>query len=223
MTNLMNKYLLLFLLLSTVSCGQTVKKENPEDPDIVNSQPVEVPVSPEGYHTAYFASGCFWCAESIFKSVLGVVKVTAGYAGGEGKNPTYHTYSQMGYAETVAVVYDPTYIDFNTLLTVYFGSQNPVQQNGQGPDLGSGYRSIIFYQTKRQKKIIQQKIKAVQQQYARPIAAEVLPFQKFWKAEDYHQNFEEKHPNNPYIKQVSLPRLHLFQKQYPKLLKTKSD
>lgn len=172
-----------------------------------------------GYKAAYFASGCFWCSESIFNSVLGVRRVIVGYAGGQGKQPNYHTYERMGYAETIKVIYDPKVIDFATLLTVYFGSQNPVQQYGQGPDRGAGYRSIIFYHNPKQKALIKTKIKNIQQHFSRPIAAEIVPFNQFWIAENYHQNYEEKHPNAPYIRQVSLPRLHQFQNNYPELLK----
>src|SRR5699024_469042 len=149
----------------------------------------------KGYKAAYFASGCFWCSESIFNSVIGVRRVIVGYSGGQGKSPNYHNYERLGYAETIKVIYDPKVIDFATLLTVYFGSQNPVQQNGQGPDRGTGYRSIIFYQNAKQKELINAKIKSLQQHFTRPIAAEVIPFDQFWIAERYHQDYEEKHPN----------------------------
>ena len=105
-------------------------------------------------------------------------------------------------------------------MEVYFGSQNITQINGQGPDNGSQYRSIIFYQNEAQKKIIDTKISAIEKELGEgKVAAQVLPFQKFWKAEAYHQDFEKLHPDHPYIQNVSIPRLKKFQKKYPELLK----
>ncbi|HER41281.1 MAG TPA: peptide-methionine (S)-S-oxide reductase, partial [Salinimicrobium catena] len=119
----------------------------------------------------------------------------------------------------VEVIYDPQVINFDTLTDVYFGSMDPTQKNGQGPDMGSQYRSIIFYQNETQKKIIEEKIEEISKNYDKPIAVEVLPFQKFWKAEAYHQNYERNHPNDPYIKNVSIPRINKFKRKFPQLLK----
>ena len=110
-------------------------------------------------------------------------------------------------------------ISFDTLVDVYFGSQNPTQVNGQGPDRGSQYRSIIFYQNSEQKAIILEKKLALAKQLNKEIAAEVYPFQKFWIAEDYHQNYERLHPNHSYIRKVSVPRLNRFKAKFPELLK----
>lgn len=208
----MKKYvpLLFIILLSTWSCAQNNTSSEKKD----NSNETT-----HQYQSAYFASGCFWCSESIFESVIGVTQVVSGYSGGNGENPTYQNYEKKGHAEAIKVIYDPQYISYEDLLTVYFSSQNPVQQNGQGPDLGSGYRSIIFYQNEEEKKLIQEKIKSVQKLYKDVIATEVMPFKKFWKAEEFHQNFERKNPNNPYIQNVSIPRLQNFQVQHPELLK----
>lgn len=215
----MKQLLYLLILISTISCAQQQKKASTQTP--ILATPQQTPTTPEGYKTAYFASGCFWCSESIYESVIGVIKVVPGYSGGTGKNPTYQNYMRTGHAETVAVTYDPHVVDFSTLLTVYFGSQNVTQQYGQGPDEGSGYRSIIFYQNAKEKQLIEAKIKAVQQQYSKPVAAEVLPFQKFWEAEDYHHDYEKRHLSNPYIQQVSIPRLERFQAKHPELIKSK--
>jgi peptide-methionine (S)-S-oxide reductase len=117
------------------------------------------------------------------------------------------------------VIYDPEKVSFATLVDVYFGSQNVTQQNGQGPDIGSQYRSIIFYQNEKQKQIIEDKIAELDKQYNKPIAAEVVPFEKFWKAEDYHQDYKKKHPNNPYIQNVSNPRFERFKEKFPELVK----
>lgn len=210
----MKNLFLLFLMITLSGCAQDNSKSNAPE-----KQPLQASVSQEGYKTAYFASGCFWCSESIYDSVLGVVKVVSGYSGGTGKNPTYNNYIRKGHAEAIAVTYDPKVITFEDLLDVYFASQNVTQQNGQGPDIGSGYRSIIFYQNATEKSQIENKISEIQENYAKPIAAEVKPFDKFWKAEEYHQNYKEKNPNNPYIRNVSLPRLNDFKSKLPDILK----
>ena len=213
--------LLLCLTFSLTSC-QT-KKETPKAQlDVQNAPPVEVPLK-DGMARAYFASGCFWCVEAVYESVKGVSEVINGYSGGHTNNPTYQSSNtgRTGHAEAVEVIYDPTVVNFSTLLDVYFGSQNVTQINGQGPDRGSQYRSIVFYQNELQKTLINQKKEALTKSLNTTIAAEVYPFQKFWKAEDYHQNYERLHPNNPYVRNVSIPRLRKFQQKFPHLLKSK--
>jgi len=170
---------------------------------------------------AYFASGCFWCVEAVFESVKGVSEVISGYAGGHTQNPTYESSNtgKTGHAEAVKVIYDPSVVSFSTLVDVYFGSQNPTQVNGQGPDNGSQYRSIIFYENEEELKIIKQKKTALASKLNDNIAAEVMPFEKFWKAEDYHQDYEKLHPDNPYIRRISVPRLKKFKKKFPNILK----
>lgn len=170
---------------------------------------------------AYFASGCFWCTEAIFESVIGIQEVTNGYSGGHSQNPTYESSNtgRTGHAEAVEVIYNPEEISFTTLIDVYFGSQNPTQVNGQGPDRGSQYRSIIFYQNKTQKEIINTKKEALSKLLNTTIATELMMFEQFWVAENYHQNYERLHPENRYIQQVSIPRLNKFKKKFPHLLK----
>ena len=172
---------------------------------------------------AYFASGCFWCVEAIYESVLGVENVTNGYSGGHTQNPTYESSNtgRTGHAEAVEVIYNPKEVSFKTLVNIYFSSQNPTQFNGQGPDRGSQYRSIIFYQNKSEKMIIINKRNSLAKQLNSEIAAEIVPFEKFWIAEKYHQNYERLHPNNRYIQGVSIPRLNNFKKKSPQLLKAK--
>lgn len=203
----------------TTSCGNNSEQSGTK-PEIANADPVEVPMQ-NGLKRAYFASGCFWCVEAIYESVRGVEEVYSGYSGGHTKNPTYESSNtgRTGHAEAVEVLYDPNEIDFATLVDVYFGSQDPTQKNGQGPDIGSQYRSIIFYQNEEQRRIVEQKKDSVAQEYDEEIAAEILPFQKFWKAEEYHQNYEVNHPENPYIQNVSVPRINKFKRRFPDLLK----
>lgn len=212
----MKFFLINFLSLLLLGCGNSNSKNTSTPEALVNAEPVEVP-SQNGLEHAYFSSGCFWCVEAIYESVKGVKEAISGYSGGEMKNPTYE--NSDGHAETVEVIYDPNVVSFKTLVEVYFGSQNPTQVNGQGPDIGKHYRSIIFYQNEKQKQIIEEVKAEVAKNYDKPIAAEILPFQKFWKAEDYHQNYERNHPENPYIQNVSIPRINRFKQKFPELLK----
>ena len=204
----------LSLLFSYTSCSQNNKPS-----DQLNLEPISV--NKEKVHKAYFASGCFWCVEAIYESIIGVNDVVSGYSGGEFSNPTYQLVNTKltGHAETIEVTYDPKKITFSNLVDVYFGSQNIEQINGQGPDRGPQYRSIIFYQNKLQQDLIHTKIKEIEKFNKVSVAAEVYPFQKFWKAENYHQNYERLHPNNTYVRNVSIPRLKKFQKKFPHLLK----
>ncbi len=175
----------------------------------------------EGLKRAYFASGCFWCVEAVYESVKGVKESISGYSGGHTENPTYESSNtgRTGHAEAVEVIYDPSEVSFADLVDVYFGSQDPLQVNGQGPDRGSQYRSIIFYQDSKEKEIIDKKKVALEKKLGQKVAAEVKEFEKFWIAEDYHQNYERLHPYNPYIRNVSVPRLNRFKKKFPHLLK----
>ena len=216
----MRSFILTAVCLVLFACGNNAQNNPATKPEIANAEPVEVPAE-NGLEKAYFASGCFWCVEAVYESVKGVDEAISGYAGGHTKNPTYEQSNtgRTGHAESVEVIYDPEVVSFETLVKVYFGSQNPTQVNGQGPDRGSQYRSIVFYQNEEQKKTIE-KVKAeVAKNYDSPIAAEVLPFQKFWVAEDYHQDYEKYHPENPYIQGVSIPRINRFKKKFPELLK----
>ncbi|SHG59036.1 peptide-methionine (S)-S-oxide reductase MsrA [Winogradskyella jejuensis] len=202
------------------SCNNTAQNINQKQQAVINADPIEVPLK-DGKARAYFASGCFWCVEAIYESVEGVEESISGYSGGWTKNPTYEASNtgRTGHAEAVEIIYDPNVVSFATLVDVYFASQNPTQVNGQGPDRGSQYRSIIFYQNDEQMKIIEEKKAALAKELDAEIAAEVYPFQKFWVAEDYHQDYEKLHPNQRYIQAVSIPRLKRFQAKMPEVLK----
>ena len=211
------KQLILALLLCNIAfaCNTTTtKKENTYNLSQYENQ---------GYEFAYFASGCFWCVEAIYESVKGVKEVVSGYSGGHTENPTYEESNtgKTGHAEAVKVIYDPNVVSFKTLVDVYFASQNVTQVNGQGPDRGSQYRSIIFYSNEKEKVVINEAIQLLQPKYDKPIAAEVKPFDKFWYAEEYHQDYKKKHPNNPYIRNVSNPRFERFKAKMPEVLKNK--
>ncbi len=207
--------LLIALLFSCQNTAQVNKKQQ----DVISAEPVSVKIK-NGKARAYFASGCFWCVEAIYESVKGVEESISGYAGGHTKNPTYSSSNtgRTGHAEAVEIIYDPKIVSFETLVDVYFASQNVTQVNGQGNDRGPQYRSIIFYQNEEQKQIILKKKEALAKKLSVKIAAEVYPFQKFWVAEDYHQDYEKLNPNNSYIRNVSVPRLNRFKAKFPKAL-----
>lgn len=204
-----------------ISCRPNTTNKQAEELAQKNQVPVQTEMQ-NGLKKAYFASGCFWCVEAIYESVHGVHEAVSGYSGGKTQNPSYENHGD--HAETVEVLYDPEEIDFAQLLDVYFGSQNITQINGQGPDRGKSYRSIVFYQNDTEKRIIENKIAELNSQLeGRKVAAQVMPFQKFWIAETYHQDYERNNPNHPYIKNVSMPRIDRFKKSLPELLKDSID
>lgn len=176
---------------------------------------------PQGAAVAYFASGCFWCVEAIYESVEGVYEVISGYSGGTEKNPTYRevSYGRTSHAEAVAVYYDPEVRSFADLVSVYYASHDPTSVNRQGPDKGRQYRSIAFYQNEVEKMIIESYIDGIAGYYNAPIATEVVPFEIFYPAEDYHQDYEKNNPNDPYIRSVSMPRINRFKSLLPEFLK----
>lgn len=220
--------LLLLSIVLVFSCQnnnaqqQAIKKSNKSkiEQGLMTVDPVEIPMQ-NGLARAYFASGCFWCVEAIYESVKGVDEVINGYSGGHTLNPTYELSNtgRTGHAEAVEVIYNPKVVSFATLVDVYFGSQNVTQVNGQGPDIGSQYRSIIFYQNEEQKQIVLKKKEALSKKLNKRLAAEIMPFQKFWIGEDYHQDYERLNPDSPYIQRISIPRLNRFKQKFPHLLK----
>ena len=214
----------LTFLLSFSCQSYTGKKENSTKADEVVQIVIPTPQELEKYETAYFASGCFWCVEAIFESVKGVKEVVSGYSGGTEKNPTYEQVGRglTSHAEAVEVYYDPEIISFTALVQVFFGSHDPTTLNRQGPDRGPQYRSIAFYKNEKEKKIIDDYIAALKEHdvyQGLPITTEVTAFTKFYKAEDYHQDYERKHPKNSYITNVSIPRLNRFKENFQDYLK----
>jgi peptide-methionine (S)-S-oxide reductase len=175
------------------------------------------------FSKAIFAAGCFWHEEALFESVKGVQEAISGYAGGTTQNPTYESVEtgNTGHAESVTVYYDPSVISYADLLKVYFAGQNPTQVNGQGPDEGTQYRSIAFYNNTAEKKQIEDYIKQMNSsgKYKAPVAVQVMPFTKFWVAEDYHQDYIAHNPEGGYVQNVSIPEIRHFQKEYPDMIK----
>lgn len=204
---------IMFCIMTTIACGQ----KNYKIPVTQHPSAQEL----GKYKQATFAAGCFWHEEALFESIKGVKEAVAGYAGGTTKNPTYEVVETgtTGHAETVNVYYDPAEVSYATLLKVYFAGQNPTQVNGQGPDEGPQYRSIVFYRNNDEKQQIENYIKNIQPHYKAPIAAAVKPFTTFWTAEDYHQNYIEHNPNSSYVQHVSIPEIKTMQKEMPQVIK----
>ncbi|UII28063.1 peptide-methionine (S)-S-oxide reductase MsrA [Fulvivirga maritima] len=172
--------------------------------------------------TAYFAGGCFWCIEAIFERVKGVEAAVSGYSGGDQKNPTYHevSYGKTNHAESVKVFFDPKVVSYETLVEIFFGSIDPTQLNRQGPDVGRQYRSAIFYKNDEQKKIATEvKNRLNKAEYNGKIVTEITRFKAFYDAEGYHQGYYEIHPEDPYVRSVSKPKVEKFMKHFKDKLK----
>jgi peptide-methionine (S)-S-oxide reductase len=203
----------LLLLSCNTFSGKTVERKPLESPEVVFGK----------LDTATFAAGCFWCEEAIFEGLKGVKEAVSGYSGGHTQNPTYeevcsHT---TGHAETVQLYYDPSLISYQTLLEVYFVGQDPTQVNGQGPDHGDSYRSVIFYRNDTERSLAETYIKQLNDsgKYDQPIAVLLEPLTIFYPAEDYHQDYERYHPENAYVQRVSIPRINKVKTAFPQLLK----
>ena len=177
---------------------------------------------PAASDSAVFSGGCFWGVDAVFKHVKGVTKVVSGYAGGGANSANYETVSTgtTGHAESVQVTYDPSKVSYDELLKVFFYvAHDPTELNRQGPDTGTQYRSSIWYENDAQKKMAEDYIAQLDRQHAvsGPIVTKVVPLKGFYPAEDYHQNYLELHPDQPYIVFNDLPKLEHLQKDYPGL------
>ena len=171
---------------------------------------------------AVFAGGCFWGTQAVFQHVRGVKHVTSGYSGGTVPNPRYELVSagDTGHAESIRITYDPRKVTYGTLLMVFFSvAHDPTQKNRQGPDIGTQYRSIVFHTNEEQRKIAAAYIAQIDaaKVYSRPIVTELIAYSAFYKAEDYHQDYLNQHPDNPYIQYNDLPKLRRLKALYPSL------
>ncbi len=177
------------------------------------------------YGQATFAGGCFWCTEASFERIEGVVDVFSGYSGGVQKYPTYKQvgYGETDHAEAIQIYYDPAVITYEKLLEVFFVAHDPTTLNRQGPDKGRQYRSGIYYRTDKEKALIDAYIEKLDKsgKFSDPIVTEVAPYREFWSAEGYHQNYYELHPENPYISNVSRPKVEKVKKTFADILKEK--
>jgi peptide-methionine (S)-S-oxide reductase len=180
------------------------------------------PAPPSALDTAVFAGGCFWGVEAVFEHTRGVRDVVSGYAGGKDVNPSYEQVSSgdTGHAESVQVVYDPSVVSFATLMRIFFSvAHDPTELNRQGPDVGTQYRSAIFYRSDSQKREAEEYIRQLTtaKYYPEPIVTEVSPLKAFYPAEAYHQDFMAHHPNYPYIVIHDRPKIEKFKRVLPEL------
>ncbi len=173
--------------------------------------------------TATLAAGCFWCVEAVFDDLRGVEDVVSGYSGGHTENPTYREVCSetTGHAEVTQIKFDPGVISFADILRVFFAVHDPTTLNRQGNDIGTSYRSAIFYHSDEQKRAAEEIIKEVTEAgiYDNPIVTEVTKFDKFYPAEDYHQEYFANNPNQPYCAAVVAPKVAKFRKQFVSRLK----
>lgn len=171
--------------------------------------------------TATIANGCFWCTEAIFQQLRGVISVNPGYSGGKRENPSYEQVSTgvSGHAEAIQIVFDPEIISYKTILDVFWHTHNPTTLNQQGNDIGTQYRSAIFYHDEAQKQIAEKSKQEFESEgiYTNPIVTEITPFRNFYEAEEYHKNYYKNNPNAPYCTFVIEPKLEKFWKRYKHL------
>ncbi len=177
----------------------------------------------ENYQVATLGGGCFWCIEAIYLEMNGVISATSGYSGGKIKNPTYRevTSGMTGHAEVVQIVFDPEVISYRDILTIFFHVHDPTTLNRQGADVGTQYRSVIFYHDEDQKVIAEGVMSEISKSklWRDPLVTELSPLTVFYIAEDYHQNYFENNPNAPYCTFVISPKLEKFRKNFQDYLK----
>lgn len=172
---------------------------------------------------ATFAGGCFWCMEGVYQQIDGIIEVVSGYSGGDKTYPTYHEVGAgtTQHAESIQIFYDPNVIDYKGLLEIFFAAHDPTQLNGQGPDIGAQYRSAIFYNNEEEKQQAESYIQKLNEsgKYSKPVVTEISPYESFWVAEDYHQDYYRNHPENPYVQKVSKPKVEKVRKLFKDRLK----
>lgn len=204
----MKKVFFLILSLLLVSCqGQEKRKSTVKQNKMENKL---------AYAT--IGGGCFWCVESCFNMLKGVDSVISGYSGGHKANPTYEEVctGDTGHAEVVQIAYDPAVISYKQLMEVFLFLHDPTQLNRQGNDIGTQYRSVVFYNSEEQKKETEEALKEseAKQQWSGKYVTEVVPFEKFWPAEAYHQGYYKENPNQPYCSAVVGPKIQKFKKYF---------
>lgn len=214
------KYSLILLLAALLSCNA---KQTEVAKAKIQSPPKATVEQLDASAKATFAGGCFWCIEAVFERVKGVREAVSGYTAGQTKNPTYYEVGEgkTGHTEAVEVYYDPAVISYEKLVEVFFAAHDPTQLNRQGPDVGTQYRSGVYYRTEAEHAIIDKHVAYLEKsgKYNKAIATEIQALDIFYLAEDYHQDYYEHHPENSYVRNVSKPKVEKFVKQFPELLK----
>ena len=219
------RWLALPLIAVALACSPPASDSAPAAPLPKPTRDLAEPTAPGQTRTAVLAGGCFWCIEAVFEPLNGVRQVVSGYAGGTAAEAHYQIVSagNTQHAESVQITYDPTKISYGTLLRVFFSLHHPTQRDGQGPDHGHQYRSAIFYANDRQKDVAEAYIHQLDQAkiFPAPIVTSLERLDKFYPAEDYHQDFVANHPDHPYVRAWALPKLAKLRELYPELLQTK--
>jgi peptide-methionine (S)-S-oxide reductase len=204
------------MLLAGISCGQ--RTATGEKSTMTTEKKDQA-----GMQVATFGNGCFWCTEAIFQQLNGVEKVVSGYSGGKVKNPTYREVCSglTGHAEVIQITYDPKKITFEELLEAFWQTHDPTTLNRQGADVGTQYRSAVFFHTEDQKRIATEYRKKLDESGAfdSPIVTEITPFTEFYPAEDYHQNYYNLNGEAPYCSYVIQPKVDKFKKVFKRKLK----
>ena len=216
----MRNTVLALLISFAASTGCTAAARTPIPPPTSDSALAQTP----GKQTAVFAGGCFWGTQSVFERVKGVISTKAGYSGGSAFTAHYDQVNEenTGHAESVKIVFDPSKITYGQLLRIFFSvAHDPTQLNRQGPDVGSSYRSVIFYANDEQQRVSKAYIAQLDaaKVFPKPIVTEVVPLKGFYDAEDYHQDYALHNPNNPYIMVCDRPKIEALKQQFPELFK----
>ena len=185
-------------------------------------QDIELSGNAGQHETAVFAGGCFWGVQSVFQRVKGVVQTTVGYSGGSAETADYRTVSseETGHAEALEIVFDPSKVSYGTLLRIFFSVvHDPTQLNRQGADIGTSYRSSIFYTSEQQHKAAEAYVKQLDAAHVfdKAIVTQIVPLEAFYRCEEYHQDYAIKNPHNPYIQVCDIPKIGALQQQFPTL------
>ena len=221
------KYLTILSVLSLLGAAchsaqeVTPKKEKAMQTAQITATPDTLKPSDGKTELATLGGGCFWCVEAVYQELNGVMKVESGYAGGHVRNPTYQEVctGTTGHAEVAQITFDPAIISFEEILEVFFTVHDPTTLNRQGNDVGTQYRSVIYYHSPEQKKIAEAAKQAAAELWPDPVVTEIAPLDKFYKAETYHQNYYKDNPYQPYCVYVVGPKVEKFRKKFHEKLK----
>lgn len=217
------KQALLLVLFSLSGTACHFAQEAPKKDNAMQINPTTTTASSGSGTTemATLGGGCFWCVEAVYQELNGVLKVESGYSGGHVSNPTYREIGTgtTGHAEVAQITYDPTVVTFEEILEVFFTVHDPTTLNRQGNDVGTQYRSVIFYHNAEQKTIAEAAKSAATELWADPIVTQIAPLDKFYKAEDYHQNYYRDNPSQPYCVYVVGPKVKKFREKFKEKLK----
>lgn len=212
-------FLLIAMGIGLTSCAQTSHKKKPKNEAIMD----KTEITDSAYKKVTLGAGCFWCIEAVYQEIQGVISVESGYTGGKVPNPTYKEVCSglTGHAEVAQITYDPALVSFLEILEIFWVSHDPTQLNRQGNDVGTQYRSVIYYSNEEEKRLAEESKKALDEAklYPAPIVTEIAPLQTYYPAEDYHQNYFTNNPNQPYCSFVVRPKVEKVRKIFKEKLK----